>query len=402
MAAMGSGANSSDLQQMNRILVLTLLRKFKSTTRAELARITGLKRATITNIINEFIDCKIVKEIGITDGEKGRRSIQIGIDPGERRVVAIRLARKYFTVGLFDILGNIFLKESTPLNFRDGSEYAMKLIKKKVHEFCDGNDNIFAIGVALPGPYLKTEDRIVQISEFPGWENISIVKELQDEFRIPVYAEHDSNASALTEWWFGSSAPSVDSDSVLLNIIAGQGVGAGLVQNGVIYHGRHGIAGELGHTSIDYKGRKCACGNRGCLDLYCSSIVLIQNIQEHLPDYPDSVLQSRDITLPNIKQAIQQGDELAIHEIRSMSRFLGVGIANAINVYDPDVVVIGDELADVGGEYLLQEVMSVLKQRILPTILEKVDVKLSTIDNPMLSGAMCVAVDNVFKNIHLL
>ncbi len=402
MSSAGSGANSSDLQQMNRILVLTLLRKFKTTTRAELARITGLKRATITNIINEFIDCKIVKEIGITDGEKGRRSIQIAIDPGNRRVIAVRLARKYFTVGLFDILGNIFYKDTTPLELKNGSEYALRLIKNKVHELYDDNSNIFAIGVALPGPYLKTEDKIVQISDFPGWENVSIVKELQDEFHIPVYAEHDSNASALTEWWFGSSAPRVDSDSVLLNIIAGQGVGAGLVQNGVIYHGRHGIAGELGHTSIDYKGKKCACGNRGCLDLYCSSIVLIQNIQEHLPDYPESVLKNQLINLKTIKEAVQLGDELAIHEIRAMSRFLGVGIANAIKVYDPDVVVIGDELADVGGEYLLQEVMTVLKRRILPTILQNIDVKLSTIDNPMLSGAMCVAVDNVFKNIHLL
>ena len=400
--AIGSGTNSSDIQQMNRILVLTLMRKLQTTTRAELARLTGLKRATITNIINEFLSCKIVREIGITGGEKGRRSIQIAIDPGERRVVAIRLARKYFTVGLFDILGKIFYREQIPLDFKDGSEYAMLLIKNKIQQIMSGEPNVFVIGVALPGPYLQTEHRIVQITDFPGWEGVDIVSELENQFHVPVYAEHDANASALTEWWYGDNISCGDNDKVLLNIIAGQGVGAGLVQNGVIYHGSRGFAGEIGHTSIAYDGKKCACGNRGCLDLYCSSIVLMQNVKNRLKDFPDSILNNQEINIITLKKAVEAGDPLAIGEIVSMARYLAYGIVNAINIYDPDIVVIGDELAEIGGHYLLYEVIKTVKERIIPPILDKIEIRLSKVQYPMLSGAMCVAVDNVFKNLQIL
>ena len=399
---LGSGANSSDLQQMNRTLVLTLLRKLKTTTRAELSRMTGLKRATITNIINDFIDCKIVKELGITEGEKGRRSIQIALDPGNRRVVAVRLARKYFTVGIFDILGNIYFKETIALDFKDGSEYAMGLIRDKIQELFRKYRHIFVIGVALPGPYLKTENRIVQISDFPGWEDINVVEQLQEQFGVPVYVEHDSNASALTEWWYGDSIQNLDGDTVLLNIIAGQGVGASLVHNGSIYRGGHGLAGEIGHTSIAFDGPRCACGNRGCLDLYCSSIVLIRNIERKVSDYPQSVLYGQKITLEKIKEAVQLNDPLAVEEITDMAGYLACGIANVIKIYDPDVVVIGDELADIGGECFLRAIMKGLEGRVLPGILKRITFQLSQIENPMLSGAMCVAVDNVFQNLQIL
>lgn len=400
--ALRSGANSSDLQQMNRILVLTLLRKLKTTTRVELARMTGLKRATISNIVNDFISRKIVKEVGVTEGEKGRRSIRIALNSGNRRVIAVRLARTYFTVGLFDILGNIHYKETISLNFKDGSNYAMGLIKEKVSEMFHKDGHIFAIGVALPGPYLKTENRIVQISDFPGWESINITDQLQKQFNIPVYVEHDSNASALTEWWYGGNIENLGSNQVLLNVIVGQGVGAGLVQNGIIYRGSHGLAGEIGHTSINIDGPRCACGSRGCLDLYCSSTVLVRNIKQHLPEYPESFLQGQKITLERIGKAVREGDSLAVSEITAMARYLACGIANAIKICDPDIVVIGDELADIGGDCLLNAIKNAIGEHILPKILDHITIKLSQAENPMLAGAMYVAVDNVFNNLQIL
>ncbi len=396
---MSAGANSDDLQQMNRVLVLSLMRKNQVTTRAEIAKLTGLKRATITNIINQFIECGIVKETGLMEGEKGRRSIGITLDGMKYRVVAVRLARQHFTIGLYDISGDRQFCKKVAIDFMDGSLHAMRLIKKEIRSLMEREDNVVSIGVALPGPYLKTENRIAQISDFPGWKNVDIAGELKQEFDVPVYVEHDGKASALAEWWYDGYAIS---DTVLLNILAGQGIGAGIIENGKLYQGGHGCAGELGHTSIFYDGPKCECGNRGCLDLYCSSIVLLRNIQDGLENYPESELNNCEITKDNVTKAIKNGDMLATKEVQKMGKYLSYGIVNAINTYDPNIIVIGDELSVIGGNILLETVKEQVKKRVLPSIFENLEIKLSSLDDPILKGAMTVAVNNFFEQLRFL
>lgn len=393
------GANHDVLQQMNRVLVLSLLRKNSITTRANLAKETGLKRATITNIINDFIKYGIVKEIGFMEGNKGRRSIGITLNGMEYRVIAIRLARQHFTIGLFDITGERYLRKKVEINFMDGSAHAMKLIKAEISKIMEKTNRVISIGFALPGPYLKSENRIAQMSDFPGWEDVNIVKEIEAEFEIPVYAEHDGNASTLAEWWFGNHCTG---DAVLLNIIAGQGNGAGIIENGRLFLGGHGVAGELGHTSIAFDGPKCECGNRGCLDLYCSSILLLRNIKEGLKNYPESILNNCELTKDNVANAVQQGDELAVMEVQKAAAYLSYGIVNAINTYDPDIIVVGDEMSKIGGNILLRTIKNNIQKRVLPSIYKNLEIKLSTLDDPILQGAMTVAVDNAFQHLDFI
>ncbi|MDX9915509.1 MAG: ROK family transcriptional regulator, partial [Sphaerochaeta sp.] len=241
-----SGANQDDMQQMNRVLVLSLLRKSSITTRAELAKSTGLKRATITNIISDFIQSGIVKETGFIEGEKGRRSIGISLNGEQNKIIAIRLARIYFSIALFDITGEKYTRKQVPINFIEGADHALRLMKHEIKDLLDSNDHIMAIGIALPGPYLKNENKIGQISDFPGWEGVDIIDELQNQFQIPTYAEHDGNAATLAHWWLGDYGAT--EHSVLMSVLAGQGPGIGLIENGRLFQGGHGCSGELGHT----------------------------------------------------------------------------------------------------------------------------------------------------------
>jgi N-acetylglucosamine repressor len=395
-----SGTNHDDLQQMNRVLVLSLMRKYPITTRADLAKMTGLERATLTNIISHFIECGIVRETGFIEGNKGRRSIGIALNGIQYKVIAIRLARMYFTIALFDITGEMHIKKEIAIDFMDGSEHARKLIKQEIKHILDTTEKVISIGIALPGPYLKNENKIGQISDFPGWEGVNIIKETETAFGIPTYAEHDGNASTLAEWWFGGLH--CTENTVLMTVLAGQGTGIGIIDGGALLQGGHGCAGELGHASIAYDGPLCACGNRGCLDLYCSSIILMKHIKESLPNYPDSCLNKGLINYETLTVAIDNGDELALKEIQRMGKFLAFGLVNAINMYDPNIIVIGDELARIGKNVLLETIKSTIKQRILPNIYDNLRIQLSTLEDSMLLGAMTVATDNAFNKLNFM
>lgn len=308
------------------------------------------------------------------------------------------MARVYFVIALFDITGKLLSKKKVPINFIDGSEHAIHLIKQEISHFLSKDSNIIAIGIALPGPYLRTKHTIGQISDFPGWEGVNISENIQSTFGIPTYAEHDANATALAEWWLGEHHW-IDDESVLMTVIAGQGTGIGIIDRGRLFQGGQGCAGELGHTSIAYDGPMCACGNRGCLDLYCSSLQLLKNIKNSLPNYPDSVLNDKNLTLESISEALSQKDELALKEIKKMANYLSIGLVNAINMFNPTVIVIGDELATTGKELLLNTVKESIKTKILPHLYDNLTISLSHLEDSILLGAMTVAMENAFTNL---
>ena len=281
------GINLEDVQDLNRALVIRLLRKLRLCSRADLAKQSGLKQSTITNIINDFIGWNLVTERGIIDGEKGRRSIGISLNADLFKVIAVRLARKYFSVGIFDLWGSgeIVLQES--LEVFEGSTKAVRRIVDAVTALIASSveDRILGIGVAIPGPFFRTEGKIALMTEFPGWERIALEDELRSAFQIPVYLEHDANAAALAEWWLGAHSRET---GTMVYVAAGQGIGAGIVIDGRLFRGTLGIAGEMGHMSIEFDGPKCECGNNGCLEHYCSTIALEREVKKALVDFPES------------------------------------------------------------------------------------------------------------------
>ena len=386
------GANHDDLQRMNRVLVLSFIRKHGVTTRADLSKLTGLKRATISNIINDLIACGIVKETGFIEGNKGRRSIGVAFNGVKNKIIAIRLSRAYFIISVYDIAGGQHYYKQVPVSFADGADITLNRIKEGIHNVLAQHKKIATIGIALPGPYIKSENEIGQISDFPGWEGINIVKEIEQEFNIPTCAEHDGKASALAEWWFGNHT-TFSSNTVLMSVLAGHGTGIGIISKGEIFQGANGCAGELGHTSIKYDGPLCACGNRGCLDLYCSSLIYLKILREKLPQHPNSVLHGNNITFESAKNALLKSDPFAVEELKKMGTMFAYGLVNAINVYDPNIIVIGDDFGRLGGQLLLDTVKETVKERILPSIYKNLSITMSALEDSILLGAMVVATD---------
>lgn len=396
-----TGSNSDSLQKANRNLVLSLMRKYIITTRADIAEQTGLKGATITNIISDFIDAGIIIETGFVEGKKGRRSIGISLNDKDFQVIAIRLSRLDFKIGIYDLHGQLEIVEAVPVNVESGVPSIIKRMKESIVRFKSRNNKqTLAIGIALPGPYMKTDNTILQISGFPGWEGINLEDDIESEFGIPTCVEHDGKASALAEWWYGSYS---GFNSNLLNVIAGQGNGIGIISQGKIFSGAHGTAGEFGHSTIFFDGPKCACGNKGCLDMYCSTLVLRNNIQSRVADHPESILYgSKYITNDKIAEAVNKEDPFVLEEVRKVARYLGYGLVNAINIIDPDLVVIGDELSFIGKDVFLDEIKRTIWERTLPVYRKKIRIVLSSLSESILLGAMSVGIEKAFHEMKFM
>lgn len=389
------GKNSLDIQESNRLSILRILAGEDVLTRAELSRRTGLKQATITNIINDFLASGVVSETGALKGNLGRRSIGIRINTEKFNVVAIKIARRSYSVGIFNIKNQLLEKEYQKLDPAAGASAVLERIVSDARSLMQKYGSCCAVGVAVPGPYLRREGRIAVMTEFAGWEKIDICKQLGAAFEQPVFVEHDANAGALGEW---SRSANIGRDDVLVHLLASEGIGAGVVIGGKIISGYRGIFGEIGHMSINAMGPRCLCGNRGCLEMYCSALALVRDVQAGLPEHPESSLTSEQkITAEVIFRHMNAGDAYSRSAVLRTGHSLGCGVANLVNIYDPKEIVISDVMSG-GGEVMLQAIREAAKERLLPEVWRDLTIRYSAVpEDLILYGAASVAIDKILE-----
>ena len=200
---------------------------------------------------------------------------------------------------------------------------------------------ILGVGVGAPGP-LDTKRGIVLLTPNLGWVNMPLREIIHERLGLPAALDNDANCAVLGEWWVGAARGARHA----IGITIGTGIGGGLILDGRLYHGASDVAGEIGHTTIDTEGRRCKCGNYGCLEAYASGPnIAIRAIEEieagavsRLPSYVGGDLTQ--ITAQTVYLAAQEGDELALEVVNDTAKFLGVGIGNLLNVFNPEVVVV--------------------------------------------------------------
>lgn len=390
------GINQNGIQEANRFLVIRLLQKKGICSRAELARLTHLTQATITNIVSDLIKSNLVEEIGLNSSmSHGRRSILLKMKGEHYYVIAVKIARTRYTVGVFDILGKEIESKTTVLDGDVLPTEILSSIKRQYEAYRREYTQVIAAGVAVPGPYLKSTGRIAMITEARYWNRMNIPEAFSEMFDVPVYVEHDANAGAMANWWFGDYPQNI---TVLCHMLLSEGVGVGVIENGELITGQQGISGELGHISVDVNGPLCQCGNRGCLELYCSAIALRKNVLEALPSHPESSLSKlSQITYSDIFKAAREGDSFAGSMVDRCGRYIGYGIVNIVNAYNPGLIVLSDIMTE-GGQRMLDIARETARERILPELFEDLTIcyyREST--DAVLAGAAAIATDNVMR-----
>lgn len=389
-----AGNNTSDLVEMNRSAIVRIIQQSDVCSRADIAKMTGLTQASITKIVAVLIDMGIVNEVGFVKGSGNRRSIGLRLNAEKYLVLGVKFSRHVFSIGVFDISGKVYTQQETEFSLEEFASDVVSNMKRQIHELLEKYKNVVAIGFAVPGPYLRKEGRIAMVTRMPAWKNINFIDEFKYEFDKPVFIEQDANAGALAEWWFGNHGRPLNS---LAYFLAGEGVGSGIVDHDRLLLGNLGIASEIGHISINVNGAKCECGNRGCLELYCSTTAMLKKAEEVLPELFEEAIENRWEACNKVFNAARLGNKKAIKLVEEIAEYLGYGCVTIINAYDPEIIVIGDSISQ-GGELLLPTINRIVKERILPDICEKVQIKMSELKvDPTLYGAAAIATDKVLR-----
>ncbi len=219
------------------------------------------------------------------------------------------------------------------------------------------------VGVGSPGA-LDRARGVVVVAHNLRWRDLPLRALIAERVGLPASLDNDANCATLGEWWTGAARGAHN----VVGITLGTGIGGGLILGGRLYHGASDVAGEVGHTTIETAGRRCACGNYGCLEAYASGPNIALRAREALEVGETSILPDlvggdlTQITAATVYEASDRGDPLAREVVRDTARFLGAGIANLLNVYNPDVVVLAGGVMRA-GEALFEPLRAEVRRR---------------------------------------
>jgi glucokinase len=252
---------------------------------------------------------------------------------------------------------------------------------------------VAAVGVGAPGVIHEQTGVVVKSPNFPDWNDLPLKQILERELKLPVFIENDANAAALGEQWRGAAK---DIRSMIF-LTLGTGVGGGIILDGRIWHGADGMAGEVGHMTIIPDGRPCGCGNRGCLEMYASSRGIVKTFKAMFAGKHLDVENLKEITSAQIYQAARNGDTMAHLAMKDMGRYLGIGIANLINIFNPEMVVIGGGVMDA-WDLFIDATREEVRKRAFAYTAERTKIVPSMLgDEAGMVGAAAVAFQKIAK-----
>jgi len=331
------------VRALNRRLLLRLLREQGQTSRTDLADLSGLSNGAITRIVGELIDegFLVERSVGVSTG--GRRPVLLDLDTSVRVVAGLKLMDDEILAVLVDIKGVVVADARVPLR-----SHAIDAVLDRASAAVDDllatagttRDRLGGIGLCMPGS-INWRAGVCKLSPFFGWVDVPVAELMRERTGVPVSVDNDVNALAVAESLFGPSRQYRDFAVITL----GRGVGAGLVQGGRVYRGSSGGAGEFGHTVSQVGGLPCECGKAGCLEAYVGEHALLGRLRAIGGQFTG-------IGIDAFISLARDGDEEAASIYREVAERLGVAVANMINLFDPELVVLGGEAAFLDERFI--------------------------------------------------
>lgn len=284
----------------------------------------------------------------------GGTNIVVGLVPVEGGGVAgVRILPTLPERGAMDVVGR-----------------AARAVREAVEEVSaleEGRGEVIGMGIGSPGPLDRKTGRVLETPNL-GWRNLPLRDLLSRAAGLPATLDNDANCATYGEWWRGAGQGA----RVLVGLTLGTGIGGGLVLNGELQRGVSDVAGEFGHMTIDSTGRRCKCGNYGCLEAYASGPAIasraLEGIRAGIPTLLVDLVEGRleEVTAATVYEAAVKGDPFAVEVMAETARFLGVGVANLVNALNPDVVVIAGGVTR-SGAYLFEPLEREVRRRAFPS-----------------------------------
>ncbi|MGH2562716.1 MAG: ROK family transcriptional regulator [Thermomicrobiales bacterium] len=360
--------------------IIKLLRVSRQTTRTELASRSGLSKATVSEIAAALLEEGFVHEVGKFQAGRGRSRVLLEFQPMARLVLGAQLDDTSCTVVLADLRAEPRhravrpVSGTTPAHFIDAICGCVDELRPTAEA------PIVGLGVGVPAS-VDPSGRRVTVSVPYGWRDISFADEVEARVGLPVVIANRAKVAALGELWQGAN-PGVDD---FVYVFVGGGIVAGIVANGALYFGAAGGAGELGHVTVLPDGPACGCGNNGCLHMLASESAILRTVRARARQADGQTVLTAlsggsldQISLDVLLEAAAQGDGIVLETLEEAGTYLGLAIANVINLLNPRMVVIGGPVARF-GEPLLAAIRREVRRRALWDSLANIDIVLSTL-----------------------
>ena len=392
-------AKAETIRDINTTLILNLIRSHQPISRAEVARLTGLQRSTISEIVNELLKKELVIETGAGSSSGGRKPTMMRLNAERFCVFGLSLGVKEVSLAMSDLNGDILYRESfLP---EESPEAMFKIVAEKINRIIDARRHerlhYEGIGITIPGLVDYSTGEILFAPNM-GWRHLRAEDYLQTRVRMPVYVDNDANAAAMAELWYDTST---DPPSSLVMVLVSEGVGVGMFVNDEIYRGANGTAGEFGHTVVVVNGKKCRCGNSGCWELYASDHATVaryfsrESTQSLHESDAEVETEPLSLSVSDLIKRAQSGDELARESIIEAGRYIGIGIGNIMAALNPLEIVIGGQIIE--GWQLIELPMQQSISRNIQHDLSKTIVRPTRLGNDSsLLSAVALAISRRF------
>ena len=402
------GSNINLVKQHNLQVILLSLLYEPILSRVQLAKRTKLSNTTITNLITELIGQGIVKEINGKDAEidemrpVGRPRTSIYLDPNARYVIGIHIGIGIFRVGLANLRAEIIFNHTQNFSIDSPASDVLGKIIANVEEVIDESgiprNKILGIGVGASG-LVDFTTGVNLLAPNLDWHNVPLRDQLQEKLNLPVIVDNNVRNMALGETYFGAG---IGVDSVAF-VYGRTGVGAGLTFKGRVFRGSSKGAGEIGHSiMLVHNGEPCQCGNNGCLETLVSESIILREAGEIAKLHPDGIMFNIQKNTPDcspiecVFEAARQGDIQVQKIIEERAYYLGVALANLVNLFNPELILLGG-IFSLGQDLFLPTVSNTIQKLAFGGMGKNISLKATTFGwKAGVTGAAALALLHFF------
>ncbi len=390
--------NARVVRNVNRAVILNLIRERQPISRTQIAALSGLNKSTVTNIVAELLDERLIYEEVYRDKSIGRNPINLRLRLDEHYVGAINLDYPQASLTIADLDGSVTevvtlkTEPEDPEAFLKTCLDKLTALRKKI-----GGKPLRGIGVSVAG-IVDHESGVVKFAPHLGWENVEVKAILQRQLGTDCFVavNNDAKASALAEQWFGKHDIEL-SNFVFLSV--GEGIGAGIIVDKKLISGQFNASGEFGHMTLYEGGELCTCGNYGCWEAYASDYATLKRYHIRKRKSPHS---EQSYTIDELIDMAQQGDEEAREALRKTGYYLGLGISNIIKALDPQAIILGGKIIRV-FDLLYPEISQTVSRRAFFGKDGGVHILQTSLNiAPRLLGAATLAIREIFHDYQII
>lgn len=386
--------NAKVVRNINRSMILNIIRNKQPISRTKIARLTRLNKSTVSSIVTDLLNEDLILEQKTSDPNVGRNPLDLSLKLGKYFIGAISIDAALTRFAITDIDGSVLGTSSIESQPHEPEKFLAQCLKE-LNSLADrlNIENLEGLGISIAG-IVDSKNLIVYFAPNLGWDNFNIgnvIKKLWPDIKI-LAVGNDAKCSALAELWFGTHKLNL-SNFVFLQV--GPGIGSGIVVEKKLLDGEFHASGEFGHMVLYEGGEPCLCGNNGCWEMYASDRATIKRYINQKGD----PLASRDtITIDQVIEAAKNNDSIANNVLKQTGFYLGLGIASILKIIDPHVIIVGGGIVRA-WDIVYPEIDQIIKERAFYGKKKSISILPTTLQiRPRLLGAATLAISEIFND----